>query len=80
MTRGLFALIWLGVVMLAGGYLASRVSDGLGFRTDLMALLPREEQDPVLQHANDAVSSALARRKSCAPTAPANGRAGAIPT
>jgi predicted exporter len=62
MTRGLFALIWLGVVVLAGGYLAGRVTDGLRFRTDLMALLPREEQDPVLQHANDAVSGALARR------------------
>jgi predicted exporter len=62
MTRGLLALIWLGIVVLAGGYLASRVSEGLRFRTDLMALLPREEQDPVLQHANDAVSGALARR------------------
>lgn len=60
--RRLAALLWLAVVLLAGGYLAARVQDGLGFRTDLLALLPREEQDPVLQRANDAVTRALGRR------------------
>jgi len=56
------ALVWLAVVVLAVGYLAVRVHDGLPLRTDLLALLPREDQDPVLQRANDAVSRALARR------------------
>ena len=61
MTR-LAALLWLLVVAVAGGYLGLRVHDGLSFRTDLLALLPREEQDPVLQRANEAVSRALGRR------------------
>lgn len=60
--RRLAALLWLAVVLLAGGYLALRIHDGLGFRTDLLALLPREEQAPVLQRANDAVTRALGRR------------------
>ena len=61
MTR-ILALVWLAVVVLAVGYLVVRVHDGLPLRTDLLALLPREDQDPVLQQANDTVSRALARR------------------
>jgi len=61
LTR-ILALVWLAVVMLAAGYLAVRIHDGLPLRTDLLALLPREDQDPVLQRSNDAVSRALARR------------------
>jgi predicted exporter len=61
LTR-ILALVWLTIVVLAVGYLAVRVHDGLPLRTDLLALLPREDQDPVLQRANDAVSRALARR------------------
>ncbi|NUB05973.1 hypothetical protein FW320_07265 [Azospirillum sp. Vi22] len=60
--RRLGALLWLALVLLASGYLALRLHDGLGFRTDLLALLPREEQAPVLQRANDAVTKALGRR------------------
>jgi predicted exporter/predicted LPLAT superfamily acyltransferase len=55
------ALLWLAVVVLAGAYLAVRIHDGLAFRTDLMALLPREQQDPVRQKADDAVARALSR-------------------
>ncbi|HEY1723647.1 MAG TPA: hypothetical protein VGG27_20555 [Magnetospirillaceae bacterium] len=61
MTR-LFALLWLVAVVIAGGYLAYRVHEGLAFRTDLLALLPREEQNPVLQKADDAVTQALSRK------------------
>jgi predicted exporter len=61
LTR-ILALVWLAVVVLAVGYLVVRIHDGLPLRTDLLALLPREDRDPVLQRANDAVSSALARR------------------
>ena len=61
MTRRL-ALIWLVVVALAGAYLAARLHDGLTFRTDLMALLPREDRDPVLQRADDAATRALSQR------------------
>ncbi len=60
--RRLAALAWLAFVLLAGLHLAHRIQDGLTFRTDLLALLPREEQDPVLQRANEAVSRALGRR------------------
>ena len=56
------ALLWLAVVLTLGGHLAWRLHDGLNFRTDLMALLPREEQDPLLQKANDQVTEALSRQ------------------
>lgn len=58
----LAALVWLIVVAAAGAYLGVRVHNGLHFRTDLMALLPRDEQDPNLQKANDAVTGALSRQ------------------
>jgi predicted exporter len=61
LTR-ILAVAWLAIVVSAIGYLAVRLHDGLPLRTDLLALLPREDQDPVLQRANDAVSRALARR------------------
>jgi len=56
------AVLWLAVVALAGGYLVQRLHHGLAFRTDLMALLPREQQDPTIQHANDTVTRALSQR------------------
>ena len=58
----LAAFLWLAVVAIAAGYLGLRLSEGLTFRTDLMALLPREERDPLLQQANDQVTDALSRR------------------
>jgi predicted exporter len=61
MTR-IAALLWLIVVAAAGAYLAVRIHDGLRFRTDLMALLPREERDPALQRADDAVTGMLSRQ------------------
>jgi len=61
-VRRIAALLWLLVVLVAAAYLAGRVHDGLSFRTDLLALLPREEVDPVLQQANETVTRSLARR------------------
>lgn len=60
MTR-ILAALWLLMVTVALGYLAWRVHDGLSFRTDLMALLPREDQNPALQKANDIVARALSQ-------------------
>lgn len=53
-----FALL----VATAAVYLGERVYRGLAFRTDLMALLPREEQDPDLARTKDAVVRAMAQR------------------
>ena len=50
--------LWLVIVMAAALYLGLRLHDGLVFRTDLLALLPREAQDPAAQHANDVVTAA----------------------
>jgi predicted exporter len=61
MTR-IAALAWLVIVMAAALYLGLRLHDGLVFRTDLLALLPREAQDPAAQHANDVVTAALSRQ------------------
>jgi len=56
------AVIWLVVVALLGFNLAWRVHQGLTFRTDLMALLPRDEVDPMLQQINDSIAGSLSRR------------------
>jgi predicted exporter len=61
MSRWL-AILWLLLVSLAGGYLAWRVHQGLALRTDLTALLPREEQNPTLAQANDKVVRALSQK------------------
>ncbi|ALG72919.1 hypothetical protein VY88_15145 [Azospirillum thiophilum] len=61
-TARLLAFVWLLVVVAGCAYLGWRVQSGMPLRTDLLALLPREEQDPTLQRANDAVSRALGRR------------------
>ncbi len=61
-TCRLPAAIWLGVVILLAVNLAWRVHHGLVFRTDLMALLPRDEADPDLQRVNDSVAQSLSRR------------------
>jgi len=57
----LAALLWLMAVALAGIYLLERLDQGLHFRTDLLALLPQEERDPVVQRANDVVTRSLSR-------------------
>ncbi len=56
------AVVWLAIVLAAVGYLALLVRDGLPLRTDILALLPREERDPIAQRATEAVSRALGRR------------------
>ena len=61
MRRGL-ALFWLVVMLAASLYLGARLLNGLGWRTDLMALLPRDQQDIGRQQAEDAVSRALSQR------------------
>src|SRR5262245_27809423 len=56
------AVVWAAIVLLSICYLTSRIYDGLPLRTDLLALLPREDQDPALRQANEAMSRSLARR------------------
>lgn len=58
----ILAAVWLVIVLLLCGNLAWRVHQGLTFRTDLMALLPRDEANPALQRVNDTVTQSLARR------------------
>lgn len=58
----LLALAWLVLLLMAGGYLTVRAVGGLELRTDLLALLPKEEQDPALSAANDRIMQKLAGR------------------
>jgi predicted exporter len=60
--RRALALLWLAVVLAGICYLGQRAAAGLSFRADLMALVPREEKDPALVRANDAVTAALSQR------------------
>ena len=61
MIRAL-ALAWLLVVTAAGAYLTWRIDAGLVFRTDLLALLPRDEHDTVWQGAAGTLTRALSSR------------------
>lgn len=56
------AAIWLAIVAAGALYLTVLGIAGFPIRTDLMALLPREERDPVLKQANEAVARSLGRR------------------
>ena len=60
--RNAAALAWLVLLLLAGGYLALRAVDGLELRTDLLALLPKEEQDPAFSAASDRIMQKVAGR------------------
>jgi predicted exporter len=60
--RNAAALAWLVLLLLAGGYLALRTIDGLELRTDLLALLPKEEQDPAFSAASDRIMQKVAGR------------------
>src|SRR4029453_721963 len=61
MTR-ILAALWLAIVVAASVYLTALGMAGFPIRTDLLGLLPREEQDPVAQLAPQAVSRSLGRR------------------
>jgi predicted exporter len=56
------AALWLGFIALIGLYVGLKTWTGLPLRSDLLALLPNEERDPVLAKANEAVTRALAGR------------------
>ena len=56
------AAAWLVLVVVAGAYLGFRIQQGIGFQTDLMALLPQAERDPDLRHAKDQVARSLGQR------------------
>jgi len=58
----LAALLWLILVLVAISYLSLRVHEGLNFRTDLMALLPHEEQDRSFKQADDIATKNLSSR------------------
>ena len=60
--RGALATVWLAIVTAACAYLTALGIAGFPIRTDLLALLPREERDPVIQQANEAVSRSIGRR------------------
>lgn len=60
--RRFFAAIWLAVLLALGAYLAWSVHTGLRFSTDILALLPREAETPLLEQANDAVTETFSRR------------------
>ncbi|CAA7627917.1 conserved membrane hypothetical protein [Candidatus Terasakiella magnetica] len=60
--RRVLALVWLLLVLGMGGHVASVARGGLPLQSDLMALLPREDQDPALQAAKDKVARSLADR------------------
>ena len=59
--RKRLAALWLVLVAIMSGVLVTQMRHGLPLSTDLLALLPQEERDPVLKTANEAISRALGR-------------------
>ncbi len=60
--RRLLAGLWLLVMVAAAVHVAGRFVEGLPFQTDLMALLPVEDRDPVVARAKEAMADAVSRR------------------
>ncbi|TXH37792.1 MAG: hypothetical protein E6Q98_05530 [Rhodospirillaceae bacterium] len=60
--RRILALIWLALLLALAGHLAWKYHGGLQFSTDILALLPREPETPLLEKANRAVTDAVSRR------------------
>ena len=60
--KNVLAVVWLAIVVVAVAWLALMGRTGYPIQTDLLALLPREERDPVMQQANEAVSRSIGRR------------------
>src|SRR6185437_9299940 len=60
--RQALALAWLVIVIASAVYLTFLGMAGFPLRSDLLALVPQEEHDPVLQRAKDAVSRSVGRR------------------
>lgn len=58
----LWAIIWLVLVLSCAAYLGVRAYEGIRFETDLMALLPQEERDPVKKQEQDAVTKSLSQQ------------------
>ena len=58
----LAAWLWFAVVLLSVGYLGLRLHDGLQFRTDLLALLPQEQQDAAAGRIGERVATAVSSR------------------
>ncbi|WP_374371280.1 MMPL family transporter [Dongia sp.] len=56
------AILWLCAVVMMSAYLGLRFYQGVAFRTDLLALLPQEEQNPVLHQAIDRITQQTSRR------------------
>lgn len=60
--RTSLALVWLALVLAALAHVVVLARGGLPRETDIMALMPREEQDPGLQAAKDRVARELSSR------------------
>ncbi len=59
--RKLLALLWLGLAA-AAAHVATTLARGLPLQSDLMALLPAEDRDPVLADAKTRVAEQISRR------------------
>jgi predicted exporter len=55
-------VLWLLVVCAALVYLGIRVSNGLELQSNVLALLPRAEQDSLVQRAQDRITAIFSRR------------------
>ncbi|MBV9248978.1 MAG: hypothetical protein JO227_07025 [Acetobacteraceae bacterium] len=60
--RRRLAFVWLAVVLAAGAHIGYSLARGINVQTDLMALLPREDRDPAVQQAKDALARLVSER------------------
>lgn len=62
MKQRLFALLWLAVVLAAGIHVGVTAWRGLPLQSDLLALLPAEERQPMVQQAKDHMAAQVSGR------------------
>ncbi|HVJ42884.1 MAG TPA: hypothetical protein VM639_15375 [Dongiaceae bacterium] len=60
--KRLLAVGWLIVILLLAGHLLWRLQTGINFSTDILALLPREPETPLMERVNQEVSDHFSRR------------------
>lgn len=62
MKQRLFALLWLAVVLAAAVHVGLTAWRGLPLQSDLLALLPAEERQPMVQQAKDHMAAQVSGR------------------
>lgn len=60
--RHFAAVLWIGALLSALALLGLRLASGVTLESNILALLPRQERDPTVQHASDQLAAGMSRQ------------------